>query len=44
MVASSLSTFSVLVLRHPFLAAQVQLVPAHILKMLDYIAKVHVAS
>ena len=40
MVASCLSTFSVLVLRRHFLAAQNQLVPAHILKMLDCLAKV----
>ena len=39
-VVSYLSTFSVLVPRHPFLAAQIQLVPAFTMKMLDYLVKV----
>ena len=35
-----LKAFIVLVLRRPFLTAQNQLAPAHILKMLDCLAKV----
>ena len=41
-VVSCLQTFVVLVLRRPFLTAQNQLVPAHILKMLDCLAKVRI--
>ena len=39
-VVLCLKAFIVLVLRRPFLTAQNRLAPAHILKMLDCLAKV----